>query len=89
MEERIKDLESRIEYSILNEDKNKYFKLKFLDEQIKEEFELNVYLNEKDKFSCLIDKFYEKYPDYDLKESKNLLLMEKLLKEANLLKILN
>ena len=85
MEEEIKDLKSYIENSILKTDKVKYINIKFLDEKLKEEFPLKIYLNYNDKFSSLIDKFYEKYPDYEERGIKRFIINGKAIKRNEII----
>ena len=85
MEEEIKDLKSIIENSILKTEKKKYIKVKFLDVNIKEEFPINIYLSYNDKFSSLIEKFYEKYPNFEEKGIKRFLINEKPIKRSELI----
>ena len=65
MKNEIKDLRTVIGSIILPEDKKELVKLTFLDENIKEEFPINVCVSETDKFSFIIDAFYEKYPEFE------------------------
>ena len=44
--------------------------LTFLDEEEKEYFTLHIYLKENDIFSTVMEKFYEKYPEYKEKNIK-------------------
>ena len=85
MEEEIKDLKSIIENSILKTEKKKYIKVKFLDVNIKEEFPINIFLSYNDKFSSLIEKFYEKYPNFEEKGIKRFLINEKPIKRSELI----
>ena len=70
LESEIKDLRTVIGSIILPEDKKELVKLTFLDENIKEEFPINVCVSETDKFSFIIDAFFEKYPGFEEKGIK-------------------
>ena len=48
----------------------------FLDETQKEVFPLSININKNDTFSIIIDKFYEKKPEYKEKKLKIFQLMK-------------
>ena len=67
MQNEINDLKKEVEqFNIVNN--KKYMTINFLDENEKEEFSIRSYLNENDKFSAVMDRFYEKYPQYEDKK---------------------
>lgn len=67
MQNEINDLKKEVEqFNLVNN--KKYMTINFLDENEKEEFSIRSYLNENDKFSAVMDRFYEKYPQYEDKK---------------------
>ena len=69
MNEEIKELKSEIEKSHIFENKQ-FVTINFLDKAINKKLPVNLFLHERDKFSTVIEKFYEKYPDFEEKEIK-------------------
>ena len=87
MKGEISDLKLEIEKSMIKygEDK-KLKKIKFLDENEKEEYDINIYLSDNDKFSSVIDKFYEKYPLFEEKKIKAFNVNGKKIKRSDIIK---
>ena len=71
MESEINDLKLEIERSMIKYGEKKILnKIKFLDENEKEEYLINIYLNDNSKCSSIIEAFYEEYPFFEEKKIK-------------------
>ena len=87
MKDEISDLKLEIERSMIKYGENKKLKkVKFLDENEKEEYLINIYLNDNDRFSSIIDNLYEKYPLFEEKKIKSFSVNGKTIKRNELIK---
>ena len=67
----------------------KYIVVHFLDEKIKEEFQIYTFVSNNDTFNCLIDEFSAKNPEYKGKKNKKFLINGKSIEMTELIKNLN
>ena len=86
MKEQIKDLKSELEKSQINHENKKFIQINFLDKAINKKLPIYVYVDENDKFSTIIEKFYEKYPDFEDKEIKTFTINGKRIKRNQIIK---
>ena len=83
MEKEIRKLNLELNKTKRDNENKRLLKLIFYNQKENEEYFLNIFINEEDKFSLIIDQLYEKYPDLEDKEIKKFLFNEKKLKEIN------
>ena len=83
MEKEIRKLNLELNKTKRDNENKRLLKLIFYNQKENEEYFLNIFMNEEDKFSLIIDQLYEKYPDLEDKEIKKFLFNEKKLKEIN------
>ena len=87
MKNEIKDLKSIIESSLnLPENKKEKVEIIFIDENLKEEFPININISEIDKFSFIIEAFYENYPEFEEKGIKRFSINGKKIQRNELFK---
>jgi hypothetical protein len=86
MKEQIKDLKKEIENSKIHNENKKNIQINFLDKAINKRLPIYVYVDENDKFSTIIEKFYEKYPDFEDKQIKAFTVNGKRIKRSQFIK---
>ena len=86
MEKEIRKLNLELNKTKRDNENKRLLKLIFYNQKENEEYFLNIFINEEDKFSLIIDQLYEKYPDLEDKEIKKFLFNEKKIKRNELIK---